>query len=371
MNLTYQSYMNSDIWNNKKNNILQKRAFCESPIHKGKKIKSTQVHHLYYNENNQYDGSEPDKQLEVLCDKCHNEIHDLLQLDPIVISKILESDMDMQNTLMKLKHDIYIFNRLININGLNYLFNKEGKKFYPYIYLYDALSIHFLNNDDINTPPKFIKIINNDKAMEQYHIDMLHLEKNKLFNNIINVCLFKSEDIEKGFNDFNDIFISVFKYIISANINNNNFIEANKNIYSEIGVDYIKYYREKQITKNKTIEKYEKYFEKIEKPQNINDLRRILKNNQFRFFDMHYYGAKKILKYKDINSKDLRTHKNIIKRQGKIKDYIGKTYFKKVFGKDFSIDNLMDERGVYSLRNFITASNSIVVNAIVLQLLNE
>lgn len=65
---SYQNYLDSDMWKDKKDMIfLVKGKRCENCGSK----KNLVIHHLHY----ETVGNESSKDVKILCIKCHNEVH--------------------------------------------------------------------------------------------------------------------------------------------------------------------------------------------------------------------------------------------------------------------------------------------------------
>jgi len=71
---SYKEYLECPIWKDKKKMMLESYPNCQ----KCKSKKGLQVHHKTY----RHLGSEPEKDLIVLCIKCHKEEHNLWQIYP-------------------------------------------------------------------------------------------------------------------------------------------------------------------------------------------------------------------------------------------------------------------------------------------------
>jgi len=69
--MNYSEYINSDEWKEKKENYLKEHPTCESILHKGLDVPSTEINHILYTNI----GNEKDEDIEALCSECHKSIH--------------------------------------------------------------------------------------------------------------------------------------------------------------------------------------------------------------------------------------------------------------------------------------------------------
>lgn len=71
MTTSYNKYINSSIWQDKRKKYLEKHPYDETILYKGKNVKATDVHHLSY----QNLGDEKSIDLIAVCDDTHNILH--------------------------------------------------------------------------------------------------------------------------------------------------------------------------------------------------------------------------------------------------------------------------------------------------------
>jgi len=75
MNDKYQEYLMSPIWGRKKKRLVRNRKFtCERCERRLPSFKSFHIHHLSY-DNLFHESRKKSKDLLVLCQNCHKEIH--------------------------------------------------------------------------------------------------------------------------------------------------------------------------------------------------------------------------------------------------------------------------------------------------------